>query len=46
MVHKDMPFSLVSREVIADSVETALQAQRLVGTVLVAGRDKLVLASA
>ncbi len=35
-----MHFSLVSREVIADSVETVVQAERLDGTVLLAGCDK------
>src|SRR4029077_6779151 len=35
-----MLFSLVSREVIADSVETVLQAERLDGSVLLAGCDK------
>src|SRR5438445_506811 len=40
MGHEGMHFSLVSREVIADSVETVLQAERLDGTVLLAGCDK------
>ncbi|MEN0086767.1 MAG: dihydroxy-acid dehydratase, partial [Leifsonia sp.] len=35
-----MHFSLVSREVIADSVETVMMAERLDGTVLLAGCDK------
>ncbi len=35
-----MHFSLVSREVIADSVETVVMAERLDGTVLLAGCDK------
>ncbi len=35
-----MHYSLVSREVIADSVETVMQAQRLDGSVLLAGCDK------
>jgi len=35
-----MKASLVSREVIADSVETVVQAERLDGTVLLAGCDK------
>jgi len=35
-----MHFSLVSREVIADSVETVMQAERLDGAVLLAGCDK------
>src|ERR1700756_1685746 len=40
MGHEGMHFSLVSREVIADSVETVLQAERLDGAVLLPGRDK------
>ncbi|MGO4444257.1 dihydroxy-acid dehydratase [Mycobacterium sp. 2YAF39] len=40
MGHAGMHFSLVSREVIADSVETVVQAERLDGTVLLAGCDK------
>lgn len=40
MGHEGMHFSLVSREVIADSVEVVLQAERLDGTVLLAGCDK------
>src|SRR6476620_10516551 len=35
-----MHFTLVSREVIADSVETVMQAERLDGSVLLAGCDK------
>src|SRR5262245_25284173 len=35
-----LPFSLVSGEVIADSVETVMQAERLAGCVLLAGCDK------
>src|SRR6187455_3672026 len=40
MGHVGMHFSLVSREIIADSVETVVQAERLDGTVLLAGCDK------
>ena len=40
MGHEGMHFSLVSREIIADSVETVMQAERLDGTVLLAGCDK------
>ncbi len=40
MGHEGMHFSLVSREIIADSVETVVQAERLDGTVLLAGCDK------
>ena len=40
MGHEGMHFSLVSREVIADSVETVMQAERLDGMVLLAGCDK------
>ncbi len=40
MGHEGMHFSLVSREVIADSVETVVQAERLDGSVLLAGCDK------
>ncbi len=40
MGHEGMHFSLVSREVIADSVETVMQAERLDGQVLLAGCDK------
>ncbi len=40
MGHEGMHFSLVSREVIADSVETVMCAERLDGSVLLAGCDK------
>jgi dihydroxy-acid dehydratase len=40
MGHEGMHFSLVSREVIADSVEIVMQAERLDGMVLLAGCDK------
>jgi dihydroxy-acid dehydratase len=40
MGHVGMHFSLVSREVIADSVETVMMAERLDGAVLLAGCDK------
>lgn len=40
MGHEGMHFSLVSREVIADSVETVMQAERLDGLVTFAGCDK------
>ena len=40
MGHEGMHFSLVSREVIADSVETVMQAERLDGSLLLAGCDK------
>ncbi|TQJ05625.1 dihydroxy-acid dehydratase [Amycolatopsis cihanbeyliensis] len=40
MGHEGMHFSLVSREVIADSVETVMEAERMDGTVLLAGCDK------
>ncbi len=40
MGHEGMHFSLVSREVIADSVETVFEAERLDGGVLLAGCDK------
>ncbi|GAB3526076.1 dihydroxy-acid dehydratase [Arthrobacter monumenti] len=40
MGHEGMHFSLVSREVIADSVETVMQAERIDGSVLLAGCDK------
>src|SRR5215216_3727204 len=42
MGHEGMHFSLVSREVIADSVEVVMQAERLDGSVLLAGCDKSV----
>ena len=40
MGHEGMHFSLVSREIIADSVETVMQAERLDGMVTLAGCDK------
>ena len=40
MGHEGMHFSLVSREVIADSIETVMQAERLDGMVTLAGCDK------
>ncbi|HEY0260735.1 MAG TPA: dihydroxy-acid dehydratase [Lacisediminihabitans sp.] len=40
MGHEGMHFSLVSREVICDSVETVMMAERLDGSVLLAGCDK------
>jgi dihydroxy-acid dehydratase len=40
MGHEGMHYSLVSREVIADSVETVMSAERLDGSVLLAGCDK------
>ncbi|WP_235480924.1 dihydroxy-acid dehydratase [Frondihabitans sp. Leaf304] len=40
MGHEGMHFSLVSREVIADSVETVMMAERLDGSVMLAGCDK------
>ena len=40
MGHEGMHFSLVSREVIADSVEVVMQAERLDASVLLAGCDK------
>jgi dihydroxy-acid dehydratase len=40
MGHEGLHFSLVSREVIADSVETVMQAERLDGMVTFAGCDK------
>ncbi|WGW13005.1 dihydroxy-acid dehydratase [Saxibacter everestensis] len=40
MGHEGMHFSLVSREVITDSVETVMSAERLDGSVLLAGCDK------
>lgn len=40
MGHEGMHFSLVSREIIADSVETVMEAERLDGMVLFAGCDK------
>jgi dihydroxy-acid dehydratase len=40
MGHVGMHYSLVSREIIADSVETVVEAERLDGAVLLAGCDK------
>jgi dihydroxy-acid dehydratase len=40
MGHVGMHYSLVSREIIADSVETVMEAERLDGSVLLAGCDK------
>jgi dihydroxy-acid dehydratase len=40
MGHEGMHFSLVSREIIADSVETVMNAERLDGMVMFAGCDK------
>ncbi len=40
MGHEGMHFSLVSREIIADSVETVMQAEQLDGMVTFAGCDK------
>jgi dihydroxy-acid dehydratase len=40
MGHEGMHFSLVSREIITDSVETVMMAERLDGSVLLAGCDK------
>lgn len=40
MGHEGMHYSLVSRDVIVDSVETVMQAERLDGSVLLAGCDK------
>ncbi|WP_062307896.1 dihydroxy-acid dehydratase [Demequina subtropica] len=40
MGHEGMHFSLVSRDLIADSVETVMMAERLDGSVLLAGCDK------
>ncbi|CAN5119141.1 dihydroxy-acid dehydratase [soil metagenome] len=40
MGHEGMHFSLVSREVIADSVEVVMEAERLDGSILLAGCDK------
>ena len=42
MGHEGMHFSLVSREVVADSVETVMEAERLDGSVLLAGCDKTI----
>ena len=40
MGHEGMHYSLVSREIIADSVETVMEAERLDGMVTFAGCDK------
>ena len=40
MGHEGMHYSLVSREIIADSVETVMSAERMDGSVLLAGCDK------
>jgi dihydroxy-acid dehydratase len=40
MGHTGMHYSLVSREIIADSVETVIRAEQLDGAVLLAGCDK------
>ena len=40
MGHEGMHFSLVSRDIIADSVETVMMAERLDGSVMLAGCDK------
>lgn len=40
MSHEGTYFSLVSQEVLADSVETVMQVERLDGSVLLAGCDK------
>src|SRR5689334_23112068 len=40
MGHEGMHFSLVSRDIIADSVETVMMAERFDGSVLLAGCDK------
>ena len=40
MGHVGMHYSLVSREIIADSVETVMEAERMDGSVLLAGCDK------
>jgi dihydroxy-acid dehydratase len=40
MGHEGMHYSLVSRDIIADSVETVMLAERLDGSVLLAGCDK------
>ena len=40
MGHDGMHYSLVSRDLIADSVETVMNAERLDGSVLLAGCDK------
>src|ERR687890_235991 len=40
MGHEGMHFSLVSREIIADSVETVMMAERFDGSILLAGCDQ------
>ena len=40
MGHEGMHFSLPSRDIIADSVETVMEAERMDGAVLLAGCDK------
>ena len=40
MGHEGMHYSLVSRDIIADSVETVMAAERLDGSILLAGCDK------
>jgi len=40
MGHEGMHYSLVSRDVIADSVETVMMAERLDGAIMLAGCDK------
>ncbi|BDZ60411.1 dihydroxy-acid dehydratase [Demequina sediminis] len=40
MGHEGMHYSLVSRDLIADSVETVMMAERLDGSILLAGCDK------
>ena len=40
MGHEGMHYSLVSRDIIADSVETVMMAERLDGSILLAGCDK------
>src|SRR5215208_2384193 len=40
MGHEGMHYSLVSREIIADSVETVMLAERMDGSILLAGCDK------
>ncbi len=40
MGHEGMHYSLVSRDVIADSVETVMMAERLDGSIMLAGCDK------
>jgi len=40
MGHEGMHYSLVSRDIIADSVETVMMAERLDGSIMLAGCDK------